>query len=93
VHAESVAAPIVVRKPKKTFKFSRVRPVEAEMIERPTVKISIKKSSYQVKLFTPFYFEDDKPTYIEVKVKSITHKTVTVAHLIKKLLKHVSELN
>ena len=88
-HAESVAP--LMRKSKKTFKFSRIKPVEPEMLDKATVKMSIKKSSYLVKLFTPFFIEKDhQVTYIEIKIRSITHKTLSVGHLIKKLLKYVS---
>jgi hypothetical protein len=39
------------------------------MVDRASVKMSIKKASYQIKLFTPFILNSDHPTYIDVKIR------------------------
>lgn len=57
------------RQKKSVFKFGRLKPVEPNMIDRASVKISIKKGSYQIKLFTPFLINSDVPTFLEVKIR------------------------
>lgn len=76
------------RHKKSAFKFGRLKPVEPNMIDRASVKMSIKKASYQIKLFTPFLINPDMPTLIDVKIRQ-TSKLLTVGKLIKHISKHV----
>ena len=39
------------------------------MIDKASVKMSIKKGAYQIKLFTPFIINPDQSTYIDVKIR------------------------
>ncbi len=39
------------------------------MVDKASVKMSIKKAQYQIKLFTPFIINPDHPTYIDVKIR------------------------
>lgn len=58
-HAESVNVVPIKKQKKSAFKFGRIKPVEANIIDRASVKMSIKKASYHVKLFTPFFISPE----------------------------------